>query len=386
MAAVLLAAASAVVAYILIGYPLLLAFFPGRRAPAVRKQPGFQTSVSVLLAVHNGAGFIRRKLECLLALDYPPDLLEILIVSDGSTDGTDEIVAAFAAASSRPPIHLLRIPRAGKASALNKALAHATGEILFFTDVRQDLDRNALSHLVANFADPSVGAVTGELRLLNPDRRGEEADMELYWRYELWARRRHSAIDSIFTPTGCIYAMRRALAEPLRTDTLTDDPALSLPAFFRGYRVVFDPQARAYDYPTAAGGEFQRKLRTLAGLWQMHLRLPQLFTRANRMRFHFLSHKFARLVLPWALLSVWIATLALPRSGFRRFLFVDELVFVALALLDRLIPRGFILKRISSPARTFLAMNLAAMLSIVVFFVPPATLWKPTRVRQTVRR
>ena len=137
----------------------------------------------------------------------------------------------------------------------------------------------------------------------------------------------------------------------------------------------------AYDYPTAEGGEFRRKLRTLAGLWQLHLRLPQLFTSANRMRFHFLSYKTARLLLPWAVLLAWIATLALPSSLFRSFLLIDELAFVALALLDRIVPKGFVLKRLTSPAKTFLSMNAAALLALVVFFVSPESLWKPTRVR-----
>jgi cellulose synthase/poly-beta-1,6-N-acetylglucosamine synthase-like glycosyltransferase len=237
---------------------------------------------------------------------------------------------------------------------------------------------------VANFADPSIGAVTGELRLLYPDRTGEQADMSLYWRYELWARRRHSRIDSIFNTTGCIYAIRRSLAGPIRPDTLADDAVIPLQAFFRGYRVIFDPEAVALDRPTSEGGEFRRKLRTLAGVWQVHARFPELFTGANRMRLDFLSHKFGRLVLPWAILLVWAATLALPASPFRSFLLIDELALVALAVLDRFVPKDFFLKRISSPARTFFAMNLAALLAIGVFVVPPGTLWRPTRVK--VRR
>ena len=376
-AAILLALGTAVALYIMMGYPLVLAFFAGRPAPEVAKDESFRTTVSILLAVHNGAAFVCQKLECLLALDYPRDLVQILVVSDGSTDGTDEIVEAFAGQG----IRLLKAPRGGKAAALNRALELATGEILFFTDVRQSLVPDSLAHLVANFADPTVGAATGELRILDPDRVGEQADMELYWRYELWARRQHSRIDSIFSVTGCIYALRRALAEPLRPDTLTDDASFSLQAFFRGYRVVFDPEAVATDYPTAEGGEFRRKLRTLAGLWQLHLRQPRLFTSANRMRFHFLSYKFARLVLPWAVLLIWGATVALPKSGFRTFLLTDELVLGILALVDYVLPKGFPLKRISSPARTFLTMNAAALLAAFFLFVAPGTEWKPTRVR-----
>lgn len=374
---ILLAAAGLVTFYILVGYPILLAFFPGRRAPAVRKDPAYRTDVTVLLAVHNGAAFIRAKLDCLLALDYPPDRLRILVVSDGSTDTTDEIVESFGPRGVR----LLRVPRGGKAQALNAGLRQATGEILFFTDVRQALDPQALSHLVANFADSTVGAATGELRMIAPDRHGEQADMGLYWQYELWLRRQHSQIDSIFSTTGCIYALRRDLAEPLRPDTLIDDAIFSLTAFFRGYRVIFDPQAIAYDYPTPEGGEFRRKLRTLAGLWQVHLRMPRLFTAANRMRFHFLSYKSSRVVLPWVLLLIFAATLALPRTPFRIVLIVMELLPVVLALLDGVVPKTCSTKRLTSPSKTFLVMNAAALASVVVFVVPPERLWKPTQVR-----
>jgi cellulose synthase/poly-beta-1,6-N-acetylglucosamine synthase-like glycosyltransferase len=376
-AAVLLVVASLIVFYIVIGYPILLAINSRRVAPPVRKDRDFQTSVSVLMAVHNGEAFIGSKLESLLGLRYPRQLLEILVVSDGSTDGTESIVDSFADRGVR----LLKTPRGGKAAALNLALQHASGEILFLTDVRQRIDPDALSHLVANFADPSIGAVTGELRILDPHRAGEQADLELYWRYELWARSRHSRIDSILNTTGCIYAVRRHLAEPIPADTLTDDAVIPLRVLFKGYRVIFDSAAIAFDYPTAEGGEFRRRMRTLAGLWQVHVRLPELFTSANRMRFHFLSHKSARLVMPWAVLAIWIATLALPASGFRSFLLIDELLLAALAVADRFVPKKFPLKRISSPARTFLAMNAAAVLSLVVFIVKPTTLWRQTKVK-----
>jgi cellulose synthase/poly-beta-1,6-N-acetylglucosamine synthase-like glycosyltransferase len=205
--------------------------------------------------------------------------------------------------------------------------------------------------------------------------------MGLYWRYELWARRGHSRIDSIFNTTGCIYAIRRSLAGPIRPDTLADDAVIPLRAFLCGYRVIFDPAAVAFDYPTPEGGEFRRRLRTLAGLWQVAVRMPELFTSANRMRMHFLSHKFARLALPWAVLLMLAATLALPATPFRKILLLGELALVVLGVLDRFVPKSFFLKRVSSPARTFLVMNLAALLAIGVFVVPPGSFWRPTRVK-----
>jgi cellulose synthase/poly-beta-1,6-N-acetylglucosamine synthase-like glycosyltransferase len=375
-APLLLTVGTAIVFYILIGYPLLLAYCFRRSAPPVRKDMGFRTTVSVVLAVHNGERFIRKKLECLLALNYPAELMEILVVSDGSTDATDGIVESF----RDRHVRLLQAPWGGKPAALNLALRHASGEILFYTDVRQLFHPDSLAHLVANFADPTVGAVTGEPRFLDPDCTGVQADMGVYWRYELWVRRRHARIDSACNTTGWIYALRRSLAKAIPDDTLTDDAVIPLEALFRGYRVIVEPKTVAFDYPNIKGGEFRRKLRTLGGLWQVHVRLPRLFTRANRMRFHFFSHKSSRLVLPWGILLILAGTAALNSSQVRSFLLSDELLLLVLALGDYLVPKRSPLKRISSPARSFLAMNAASLLSIIVFVVPPRRLWPPTQV------
>ena len=374
MAAVIgLVLSAGLVFYILVGYPLLLALWRTRARP-IAKDPAFRPRVTVVMAVYNGAAFLRQKLESILNLDYPKNLMRILVVSDGSTDSTERIAAEYADRG----IEMLALPHAGKAACLNRAFEKADGDVLFLTDVRQLLDRQALSCLVANFADPTVGAATGEMRLL-PGSDGEQQDMGLYWRYELWTRGRHSEIDSLFTTTGCIYALRRELAVALPTDTLSDDAYLSLIAFSRGYRVIFDPQAIAFDYPAVAGTEFRRRWRNLAGLWQIHWRMPWLFTSANRMRLHFLSHKFARLVLPWAMLAVLAFTAALPNAQWRNFLLTDEAIFAVLALLDRWIPSWIPLKRLSSPARTFLLMNAASMAGLAVLFIPAQKLWKPTR-------
>ena len=363
--------------YMIIGYPLLLAKVNWRVRPPVAKDPAFQPTVTIVVAVYNGASQIVRKLEVLRGLSYPPDKYDIVIVSDGSTDATDELVKQFAAEHpDGAPISLLRAPRGGKAAALNLAMSALTGEIIFLTDVRQPLEPTALSHLAANFADPTVGAVTGEMVLLRGDS-GEQADMDLYWRYEIWARTRQSEIDSLFNTTGCIYAIRRSLVAPLPPDTLTDDAVMPLRAFFQGYRVVFDPAAIAYDYPAVAGTEFRRRFRTLAGLWQVFARHPALFT-SSRMRIHFLSHKFSRIALPWTLLAVFGATLAMPGSPWRSVLLALELLPVALAASNTFVPVGFKLKRLSSPARTFLVMNAAALCAVFVFVLPSTWIWKPT--------
>jgi cellulose synthase/poly-beta-1,6-N-acetylglucosamine synthase-like glycosyltransferase len=374
VALIVLMISAALALYTLIGYPILLAIIPADRRPS-GKDLRHQPTVSLIMVVYNGARHIRAKIEAILALDYPKQQFEIIVVSDGSLDETESIVREYA----NRGVQLIVTPHQGKSAGLNAALERASGEILFFTDVRQPLDRMAVRHLAANFADPAVGAVTGELRLMRGTE-GEQADMDLYWRYELWARRRHSNIDSIFNTTGCVYAMRRELASPVPPDTLSDDAILPLRAFLAGYRVIFDPAAIAIDYPAMEGSEFRRRFRNLAGLWQIFVRVPQLFSSRNRMRFHFLSHKFSRLMLPWALLVALLATLALPASPLRFILLATTALILLLAALDRLIPKGFPLKRFSSPARTFLVMNIASLAAPIVFFVPPARLWVPTRV------
>jgi cellulose synthase/poly-beta-1,6-N-acetylglucosamine synthase-like glycosyltransferase len=375
-----LIAGTVIAGYILIGYPLLLALRRGKTAPPVAKDLSYQPSVSIVMAVYNGEAFVGAKLDSILALDYPRDRIQIIVISDGSTDKTESIVRAYADRG----VQLIAAPHAGKAAAINQGLARAVHEILFFTDVRQPLDRSALRHLAANFADPSVGAATGKLQLTKPGP-GEQADMDLYWRYEVWARTIHSSIDSIFASTGCIYALRRSLAAPIPADTLSDDAVLPLRTFFKGYRVVFDPLAVATDFPALSNTEFRRRWRNLAGLWQVFTRMPELFGSRDRMRFHFLSHKLSRLILPWSLLLIVGASLALPGSWYKKELIAGDAALAALALVDRLVPERTALKRLTSPARTFVVMNAASLYGIAVFFTPAKRLWVPTRVETTSR-
>lgn len=361
--------------YFLLGYPLALRLLAhGRRE--VRRRSGHLVPVSVLLAVHNGAEFLDAKIRNLLSLDYPAELLQILVISDGSTDETEAIAGRY----REQGVELVAVPRGGKAAALNAGLERATGEVIFFCDVRQRIDSQALRHLVANFADPEVGAVTGELRILKPDGAvGEQADMDLYWRYELWVRAKHSAIWSLFNTTGCLYAMRRELCRPLPPGTLGDDAVLPLGAYLQGYRIVFEPEAIAYDYATQSGTDWKRRMRTLSGMWQTYRIYPRLLL-PHRMWIHFFSHKLGRLLLPWCLLMAGISSVFLPESPWKWAILAGEGAFLLAALLDPLVPRFLPGKRLFSLCRTFLVMNLAALLSLRVFFVSPLSMWGTTKV------
>jgi cellulose synthase/poly-beta-1,6-N-acetylglucosamine synthase-like glycosyltransferase len=281
-------------------------------------------------------------------------------------------VEAFASSGVR----LLKVPRGGKPAALNASIREAKGEILFLTDVRQTLDPGSLQRLVDCFADPSVGAVSGEL-IIRSGVSQDQADIGLYWRYESWIRDRLSALDSMFGATGPFYAIRRELAVVIPPETLLDDVYLPLAAFFRGYRLIVETRARAYDYPTSLETEFGRKVRTLAGNYQILVAYPALLGVRNRMLFHFVSYKLGRLLLPWLLLLIAVTSCFLP-APWRIPTMVAQLAFYALAAMDRLIPAGSLLKKLSSPAHTFAVMMVAAVLALSVFFVPPQSLWKVT--------
>ena len=363
----------ALVVYFVMGYPLVLAFLARRKAKPVANGLELRTA-SFIIPVHNGARFLRRKLESILALDYPRQLIEILVVSDGSTDETKEIAVEFAAAG----VQLLLIPRSGKAAALNSAVPRLSGEILILTDVRQDLEPQSLRFLTAPFHDRNVGVVSGELILRAGDTQSE-ADVGLYWRYESWIRRNLSALDSMFGATGPFYAIRRELFRPIPEDILLDDVYLPMSAFFSGYRLIVEPRALAYDYPMTRQREFDRKVRTLGGNYQLLFRMPRLLTFRNRLLWHFLSYKVGRLLLPWLILLTFAASLKLP-APWNAVVVGIQLFFCVLALLDSSVPQRSLLKRLSSPARTFLVLMAATVKGLKVLFVPPRALWKVTDI------
>jgi biofilm PGA synthesis N-glycosyltransferase PgaC len=363
---------AALVGYVVVGYPVLLsAMARWFRAP-VYSRPEIKP-VSVVIAVRNGAPWIRRKLESILAADYPQESVEILVVSDGSDDGTDDIVREF----GDRRVCLFRVPQGGKPAALTAAFPLTRNELLLLTDVRQEIEPESLARLVACFADPKVGVVSGDLSI----RGGEtsaESSVSLYWRYETWIRKRLSDVDSMLGATGPFYMIRRDLVIPIPPDTLLDDVYLPLAAFFRGYRLVMEESARAIDYPTTLETEFRRKVRTLAGNYQiMHL-YPALFGPKNRMWFHYMSYKVGRLLLPFGLVAMGISSFWMP-SPWWAWAIGSQVAFYLLALADLLVPESSTLKRISSPVRTFVVLMIAAVVALKILYVSPRSLWSPTR-------
>ena len=359
------------VLYVIFGYPLLLELLSRRYSRPVNRKVEFQT-VTVLLTVYNGEQWIRDKLRSILSLHYPREQMQILVISDGSTDRTEEYVREFGGDG----VELLRVPRGGKANALNSGITAARGDVLFFTDVRQPLDPDCLASLVSCLGDPTVGAACGHVYFIGKD---QGAHMGMYWRYEKWIRANHSRLDSILAGTGCIYAMRRELAVPIPPETLLDDSYLPLAAFLRGYRFIFDTGAIAYEYPTSLRTEFWRKVRTLAGIYQLVGLFPELMRPGSRMWLHFISYKLARLLLPFALLIAAGSSFGLP-APWSVLAVAGQAAFYSLALLHRWVPEGARTRRFTSVAHTFVVLMAASFCATSIFFVPARNLWKETRI------
>lgn len=245
--------------------------------------------VSVIVTAHDEEAVINQRLENLLALDYPAALVEIVVASDGSSDRTDELVAAVAA--REPRVRLLRCPREGKVAAQNAAVRATTREVIAFTDANGRWEPDALRHLVANFADRAVAYVCGRLRLERSDGTNREG---VYWRFELWQRASESAMGSITAGNGAIYAVRRA--DYVETDSqIGHDLGLPYRMAQRGRRAVYDPAAVAWEKPSRdSEDEYERKVRMHAQVWRHMLSGDMLRGGGPLYLLEILSHRVLR--------------------------------------------------------------------------------------------
>jgi biofilm PGA synthesis N-glycosyltransferase PgaC len=365
--------AAGLVAYTYVGYAcwlrlrMLWRFHPVRRGSST-------PVVSIAMVVRNEEQTLEAKLQNLLGLDYPADRCQIIVVSDGSTDRTEEILRAYAR-NSRVHIVLNQMAQ-GKASGLNDAIDLAQGEIVVFTDARQPLERGAVRFLVENFADPDVGCASGEL-MLGDATTGESGEgLSLYWRIEKQVRKLEAASDSVVGATGALYAVRRELLTRVPPGTILDDVYLPMQVVRQGKRVVLDARARAWDHPNQGmGREFSRKVRTLSGNYQLLQLAPWLLSRSNPIRFEFVSHKLLRLAVPFALAAMLAASFLL-RGTFYRGTLILQLAFYALSVmaLSKLV-KGGVLARIADAAGTFVVLNGAAVVALVNFVAGRRAIW-----------
>jgi len=366
-----------VILYTYLVYPAIIVSWARLRPRRVVKRYR-HVPVSVVVAARNEEANISARLENLLSQEYPRDLMEILVVSDGSTDRTVELARLHAANGVRViegPVAL------GKAAALNIGVANASHEVVVFADARQRFSPNAIAELVSVFHDPSVGGVSGELVLLAGDDVGEVHEgVGLYWRYEKLIRRSESAVDSVVGATGSIYAVRKELYTPLAPHTLLDDFLVPMRIVLAGYRVIFIRAARAFDLssPTAAK-EFSRKVRTLAGNFQAVTMEPRLVSpRHNRVLLQFVSHKLARLVVPYFCVAAWVTSALLPGPLYAG-AFALQTVFYGLGVLNLTPLRTARMAVVFRVSWTFIVLNAAAVMGFWVFVTrQEQVVWRKT--------
>ncbi|HEY2645776.1 MAG TPA: glycosyltransferase family 2 protein [Candidatus Acidoferrales bacterium] len=353
------------------GYPACLYLWARFWPRPVRKKCIFPR-ISIVMAVHNEEDHLPCKLLNLAALDYPSSLLEVIVVSDGSTDGTNRILDAWQDSNSKVAIFA---QQQGKAGALNLGVAKAGGEIICFTDARQMISSDGLKSLAANFADPTVGCASGELIIGDQDNTPSSSGVGWYWRFEKKIRNWEGLSGSTVGATGAFYAIRWSLFSPMPMGTILDDVFIPLQIARKGSRVIFDCQAVAWDnFSPSPQQEFRRKVRTMAGNYQLLQIAPWILTPSNPLLFQFVCHKLLRLMVPFALVGALVSTLWFPQ-GIYEFALVIQLVFYGFAIFTLLRRKVGILSRLSNISFAFLVLNAAAMMAFIYFITGKKAAW-----------
>jgi cellulose synthase/poly-beta-1,6-N-acetylglucosamine synthase-like glycosyltransferase len=356
--------AVAAIVYTYVGYSLIILLLAKLINRPVLRREGHEPTVTFLITAYNEEKNIGRKLENVLSLNYPRDKMDILVASDGSTDRTEEIVGTFA----RQGVRVLRVEgRVGKTATQNRAVEHARGEVIIFSDATTDYDRNAIRKIVRNYADPAVGAVSGRYEYFNPTGAPIGTGNILFWKYENLIKRSQTRIKTITGCCGCIYSVRRRLYEPLPPDIISDlvEP---LKILEKGYRIVFEPEAVAHEETTErAREEFRMRIRVISrGMYGL-LYMKQLFNPLHHgfVSFQLISHKLLRWLVPLSMVLMFTANLALLGRPFYTATFIAQAAFYAMALTGWIGERWNVKLKVFSLPLYFSTVNIASVISLV---------------------
>ncbi|QDU36084.1 Beta-monoglucosyldiacylglycerol synthase [Maioricimonas rarisocia] len=358
------------------GYPLVLVLArPLRRRHVIDES--LPPSVTLVISAYNEAGVIREKIENALSLDYPRDQMEVMVISDESDDGTDEIVTEYADQGVR----LFRqVPRRGKSMGLTRFVPEITSDVIVFSDANSIYKEDAIRKLVRHFADPKVGFTVGHQRYYDDQTQTTESE-SLYWRYETFLKTEECQLTSVVCGDGAIYAIRSELFEPLREDDINDF-YLPLRIVVRGYRGIFDPEAVCYEQ-TADDfqGEFRRKIRIVNRSLTAVLRVPQALNplRVGVFAPQLFIHKVIRWFVPFFLVATLITNAILARSSsMYQLLLMAQLSFYGLALLH-LIP-GLSRLKLTYVPYYFCLINYAAFRGVIGSLTGRRiAVWQPER-------
>ena len=347
-------------------YPLSLRLFRRRFAVPPQMPAEAWPRVSILIPAYNEERVIGAKIENLLALDYDPGKMEILIGSDGSTDRTDNIVKSF----DDPRVKLIRLAgRSGKSAVLNRLVAEAAGEILIFSDANVMLDRAALKMLIRHFSDPSVGVANGGKYIQIPEGAESVRGEAVYGRYENALRTRESEVGGMSGALGSLMAVRKSLYRPYAAGSINDDTVPSIWAVLAGLRNVHDPEAKAFEESgRSVSEEFRRRIRIGAGNFQTLFRYPQVLRpRYGLAAYTFFSHKVLRWIFPFLMIGALAANLFLLRFPFYRAALELQAAGYLAALSGWAMDRAGIRVPPFSVLHHFVALNAGLLLGFFVY-------------------
>ena len=373
--------AAGLIVYVYAGYPAL-AYVLARLRMAPVRMGDYAPDVTVVIAAYNEQRHIGATIENKLSQDYPRDKLEIIVVSDGSSDGTDKVVMGYAGESQS--VKLLRqTPRAGKTSALNMAVAQARGEIIVFSDANSIYRPDSIRQLVRNFLDPAVGYVTGKMIYGNPDGSSIGDGCTTFMRYENFIRRQESRLGSVVGVDGGIDAVRKSLYVRMRPDQLPDF-VLPLSVVARGYRAVYEPSAILTEDALRSGtDEYAMRVRVaLRALWAM-FDVRELFNPLKHgiYAWQLLSHKALRYTAFLPLVALFVSNAVLLGSAhgvFFEAFFWGQSALWFLALTGRVFEGRRTQNRVSTFAYYFALLNIASAHAVAKFIMrQKKVIWEP---------
>jgi len=368
---------SILVVYPYIAYPFLLKISNLVFSKPVKRKE-FLPTVTVIIPAFNEASCIEETIKNKLSQDYPLDKIDIIVVSDESTDGTDEIVEKYI---KNNKVQLIRqVPRRGKAAGLNLAMKQASGEIIIFSDANSIFESDAIRKMVENYSDPSVGYITGNLTYVVEKNGVAERGSDAYMRFENYLRAIETKFSSVIGVNGGVDSIRKELYKDIPQDQITDF-VLPLHVIEQGKRVIYDERARSFEAPNAeVSTEFRMRvrvaLRALRGLVYMR----KLFNpfRYARTSFCLVSHKLIRYFAPCFMIFALVSNALLYRHELYASLLVVQLLFYALALMGMLKLSGVVFGKLTKVPSYFVLSNAAFFVAIIKLFKGESmAMWKP---------
>lgn len=321
------------VVYIYFGYPILLKIISRFINRPSQKDPGYTPNVTMFIAAYNEEKVIKEKLENAMELNYPMDKLEVIVVSDDSSDSTNPIVEHFAKKHPNVKLNIVK-GRKGKTAALNQSVPLAAGEILVFSDANSMYEPDALLHLVKHFADDSIGGVCGELILLNSTQSAIGESEGAYWKYEKLLKELETKTGTSIVANGSIYALRKELFKQMNPN-VGDDMQNPLLIINQKKRFIYEPEAITKEETSAVDDEeFNRKVRIVTRSFTGILHYSYMLNPFKNFDFYYkyMSHKFLRWLVPYYLIAIFFLNMALLDKPFYKWIFILQIAFYLLAL------------------------------------------------------